>query len=53
MIDVRDLADWLLRLAAGEAHGIVNAMGEPVLFPRHIEATRSIGGHTGPLVLAS
>lgn len=53
VIDVRDLADWLLRLAEGEAHGIFNAVGEPVLFPAHIEAARATAGHTGPLVLAS
>lgn len=52
VIDVRDLAVWLVRLAEGESQGIFNAVGDPVLFPEHIAAARSVAAHSGPLVRA-
>ena len=52
VIDVRDLAEWIVRLAGGGSAGIFNAVGDPVLFPAHLETARSVAGHTGPLVLA-
>lgn len=51
VIDVRDLADWLVRLAEGAAQGVFNATGDPVPFPEHVETARSVAGHIGPLVL--
>lgn len=51
VIDVRDLAAWLVRLADGRSPGVFNAVGNPVPFPEHIEIARSVAGHTGPLVL--
>ena len=51
-IDVRDLADWLIRLAESGPGGIFNAMGDPVPFAEHIAAARTVAGHTGPVIQA-
>ncbi len=53
VIDVRDLATWLVDSAAAGRHGIFNATGEAVPLPRHLEAARSVAGHAGPVVAAS
>jgi nucleoside-diphosphate-sugar epimerase len=52
LIDVRDLANWIARLAQGGAAGVFNAAGDPRPFPEHIAAARVVAGHTGPLALA-
>lgn len=52
VIDVRDLAAFLLTLAVGDAHGAFNAVGEPVAFFDHLAAAREAAGHTGAVVLA-
>ncbi|MFP3581123.1 NAD-dependent epimerase/dehydratase family protein [Arthrobacter sp. SIMBA_036] len=53
LIDVRDLATWLLHLAEEKSSGIFNAVGNPVRFPEHIEIARSVAHHAGPVVTAS
>jgi nucleoside-diphosphate-sugar epimerase len=53
LIDVRDLANWIVRLAEGKAHGVFNAVGTPLPYPEHIEVARTVAGHTGPIVLAT
>jgi nucleoside-diphosphate-sugar epimerase len=52
VIDVRDLAGWLV--AAGERRiaGIYNAGGETVRFADHLEVARAVAGHRGPVVRA-
>lgn len=40
VIDVRDLAEFLIHVAVGAGQGVFNALGEPVPFPEHIEAAR-------------
>lgn len=50
LIDVRDLAAWIVRLAEGHAQGIFNTDGHPVPFPEHIELARRAAGHTGTVV---
>lgn len=52
MIDVRDLAAWLVHLAAEQAHGIFNAVGMPLSLPDHLQITQSVTGHLGPVVAA-
>jgi 2'-hydroxyisoflavone reductase len=52
VIDVRDLATWLVESAAGGRHGIFSATGEAVALPRHLEAARTVAGSAGPMVAA-
>ncbi|MDR1511967.1 MAG: oxidoreductase [Propionibacteriaceae bacterium] len=52
MIDVRDLAAWVVRLAEGAASGVFNATGDPAPFEDHIAAARAVAGHRGRLVTA-
>lgn len=52
MIDVRDLASWLVGLAAHQANGVFNATGNALPFPEHIRITQSVAKHRGPVVAA-
>ena len=50
LIDVRDLAAWLVRLAERGECGVFNALGDPVSFAEHVEIARSVAGHIGSTV---
>ena len=50
VIDVRDLACWIIDSAAVKRNGIFNAVGEIVPLHRHLAAAREVAGHKGPLV---
>ena len=52
VIDVRDLAAWLLDSAEARITGIYNAVGPVVSFSEWVEQSRAVGGHTGPVVTA-
>jgi hypothetical protein len=52
LIDVRDLATWLVHLAETKSSGIFNAVGNPVSFPQHIDLARSVAQHEGPVIKA-
>jgi len=52
IIDVRDLAAWLVRRAEGGPVGTFNAMGMPVPFLEHIYAARAAAAHDGSIVRA-
>lgn len=53
IIDVRDLASWLVRCAAAGTSGVFDAVGEPDTLGGLISAAREVSGHEGPVVAAS
>ena len=52
VVDVRDLAAWLVDAGCRGVAGALNAFGPPVPFAEHLAAARRVAGHTGPVVVA-
>jgi len=52
VIDVRDLAAWLLDCVQARTTGTFDAVGPVVPFESWIEQARAVGGHTGALIRA-
>jgi 2'-hydroxyisoflavone reductase len=52
VIDVRDLAAWILLAAEQGTSGVLNAVGDQVPFGQYVGASRHITGHTGSVVPA-
>lgn len=52
-IDVRDVADWLVRCAEDRTVGTFNTVGEQVTLGEVLDTARAAAGHAGPVVRAS
>ncbi|WP_030209772.1 NAD-dependent epimerase/dehydratase family protein [Streptomyces sp. NRRL S-87] len=52
VVDVRDLAAWLLDCAERGTTGTYDAVGPVVPFGEWVGLSRAVGGHTGPVVTA-
>jgi 2'-hydroxyisoflavone reductase len=53
VIDVRDLAAWIVESAREGTRGVFNATGDIVPFDEHIATAREAAGHTGHVVRAT
>lgn len=53
IIDVRDLARWLVDAACQEVSGVFNVMGETMPLVDHLRVARTVAGHAGPVMSAS
>jgi 2'-hydroxyisoflavone reductase len=50
VIDVRDLAAWLVGAARQRTAGVFNAAGPVVRLTDHLDTARRVAGHSGPVV---
>ena len=52
VVDVRDLAAWLLDCCTAARPGVVDAVGPSVPLAEHLATARQVAGHTGPVLEA-
>lgn len=52
LVDVADLAAWLLDCAEGRVDGVFNAVGTPTTLGQVLDAARITAGHQGPVLAA-
>lgn len=50
LVDVRDLAVWLVRCVEEPVSGVFNVAGPTTPLSGHLAVARAVAGHTGPLV---
>ena len=53
VIDVRDLADWIIRLVERDASGVFNATGNAIPLEQHLQAAREVAASTASFAPAS
>jgi nucleoside-diphosphate-sugar epimerase len=53
LVDVRDLAAWLVDCCERQTPGVVDAVGERIPLADHLQVARAVAGHTGPVLAAS
>jgi nucleoside-diphosphate-sugar epimerase len=53
VVDVRDLAAWLVDCALAHRTGVVNATGPVLTLTQHLATARNVAGHQGELVSVS
>lgn len=53
VIDVRDLATWIVESGSRALSGIFNATGETIPLPQHLETARKVAEHSGSVVAAN
>ena len=50
VVDVRDLAVWLVRCVEDSVTGTFNVSGPAIPLSEHLAVARAVAGHTGPLI---
>jgi nucleoside-diphosphate-sugar epimerase len=50
VIDVRDVATWLIEAGEGGLSGVFNVVGETLPLPEYLAIAREVADHTGPVV---
>lgn len=50
VVDVRDLAAWLVQAGTRGVSGVFNAVGEPLPLAAHLAVAREVAGYAGPVV---
>ena len=50
VIDIRDLAAWLVSAARERTAGVFNAAGPTIRLADHLQTAREVAGHAGPVV---
>jgi 2'-hydroxyisoflavone reductase len=53
LVDVRDLAAWLVTCAESGIAGVFNASANRMFLPDHLAVARAVAGHTGQLLSVS
>lgn len=53
VIDVRDLARWMVEAGSRGVHGAFNATGETMPLAQHLQVARTVAGHRRALVAAA
>ncbi len=53
VLDVRDLASWILAAGTGDRRGVFNVTGETVPLAEHLAVARDVADHTGQVAATS
>jgi 2'-hydroxyisoflavone reductase len=50
VIDIRDVATWLIEAGEHGLRGLFNVVGETISLSKHLAIAREVAGHSGPVV---